>query len=88
MTDNKEPETEKLKEFFNQDVEEVKKPTTDVVKETKSKLLMLLITESPHMIDKYKKLIGHLGSLLQTSMVYAYSKGYNDAIKLITKENN
>lgn len=61
--------------------------TKDLVKETKAKMLTLLIIETPSLVEKYAKLIKYTGSLLSTSMTIAYSKGLNDAAKLINKEN-
>lgn len=54
--------------------------------EIKTRLLMLLITETPHLTQKYAKLIGYVGGLLSTSMIVAYAKGLSDAAKLINQE--
>jgi hypothetical protein len=67
---------------------ETKVETKDPAKELKAKLLTLLITETPSLVEKYAKLIKYTGSLLSTSMTIAYSKGLSDAAKLINKETN
>lgn len=58
----------------------------DPVKETKAKLLTLLITETPHMVTKYEKLISYVGDLLSKSMTLAYARGLSDAAKLLNQE--
>jgi hypothetical protein len=40
------------------------------------------------MVTDYKNTIKQNGGLLTQSMVYAYSKGLNDAIKVILKEDS
>lgn len=61
------------------------KEHTDAEKE-KQRLLILLHKEAPAMVADYKSMIRHTGGLLTTSMTYAYSKGLNDALKLLTKD--
>jgi hypothetical protein len=52
----------------------------------KERLLVLLLKNSREMVSEYKVLVKHTGGLLAQSMAYAYSKGINDATKLIAKE--
>ena len=42
----------------------------------------------PGMTSDYKMLIKHTGGMLSASMAFAYSKGLNDALKLILKGDN
>lgn len=47
---------------------------------------MLLLKNRDSMTADYRNTIKHTGGLLTSSMAYAYSKGINDAMKLIQKE--
>lgn len=60
----------------------------DLVKAEKERLLILLMSNSARMAAEYKQLVKPTGGLLTNSMVYAYSKGLNDALKLLTKDEN
>lgn len=42
----------------------------------------------PFLSNDYKNLIKHTGGLLTSSMTYAYTKGLQDAVTFILKENN
>lgn len=53
----------------------------------RNRLAGLLFQKSIEMTNDYGKLIRHTGSLVSASMVFAYSKAFNDCIKLILKEN-
>lgn len=64
---------------------EVKTPV-DLVKQEKERLLVLVLKNRAKMVSDYKNTIRHTGGLLTTSMTYAYSKGINDILKLLTKE--
>lgn len=61
---------------------------TGEAEKEKSRILTLLITETPNMTQKYAKLIGYVGNMLSTSMTIAYTKGLTDAAKLINKESD
>lgn len=52
----------------------------------KQRIVTLIITRMQQMTSDYNSVIKHTGGLLTSSMTYAYSKGINDIIKLITKE--
>ncbi len=58
----------------------------EIRKQEKQRLLALVITKSHNMTMDYKNTIKHTGGLLTTSMGYAYSKGIQDIIKLLSKE--
>jgi hypothetical protein len=60
--------------------------TIKIKKEEKDKIVTYLITRSEDMVSDYRNTIKHSGGLLTQSMTFAYSKGVNDIIKLITKE--
>lgn len=64
---------------------ELPKEDKDVAKTEKERLLVLLLKNSAQMTAEYRILIKNTGGLLTNSMVYAYSKGINDAIKLLTR---
>lgn len=69
---------------------EVKLPQTDEkdpLVEERMRLAGLLFQKSIDMTNDYKRIISHTGSLVSASMVFAYSKAFNDCIKLILKEN-
>ncbi len=73
--------------------DEVKVPNSEVkeVDQAEAERLRLatkLFKEMDFMSQQYKALIQHTGGLVTSSMVYAYSKGIQDVIKLILKENN
>lgn len=63
-------------------------PEVDKAKAEKERLLILILKNAMPLTQDYKNLIKHTGGLLQTSMGYAYSKGIQDVIKLLTKEGN
>ena len=65
---------------------EVPKEQDPLVAE-RMRLAELLFTKSIDMTNDYKRVISHTGSLVSASMVFAYSKAFNDCIKLILKEN-
>ena len=52
----------------------------------KQRIVTLIVTKGLNMTQDYKNTIKYTGGLLSTSMGYAYSKGIQDVIKLITKE--
>lgn len=58
------------------------------VEAERNRLAGLLFHKSVEMTNDYKTLLRHTGGLLTASMVFAYSKAWNDAIKLILQENN
>lgn len=58
----------------------------DLAKAEKERILTLIFKNAMPLTQDYKNLIKHTGGLLQTSMSYAYSKGIQDVIKLLTKE--
>ena len=60
----------------------------DVLGTERTRLAALLFEKSVEMTNDYKTLIKHTGGLLSASMTFAYSKAWNDAIKLILKENS
>jgi len=68
---------------------ETEQPKTyeDGVKAEKNRLTTLLLKERNSQVSDYKNTIKHTGGLLTQSMTYAYSKGLNDALKLLTKES-
>lgn len=73
------------------DTKDLELPDTtpkDPAEVEKTRLAELMFKEAPYLSAKYRALIQHKGSLLSESMTYAYSKGINDAIKLILKETN
>lgn len=47
------------------------------------RIMTLLVSNRAEMAAKYRALIKQNGSLLTESMTYAYSKGLEDAFKLI-----
>ncbi len=53
----------------------------------KQRIVMLIITNGMRMTEDYKNTIKRTGGLLTSSMTYAYSKGIQDVIKLLTKES-
>lgn len=50
------------------------------------RLVEVLFNKKDKLTADYKNTIRQNGSLLTASMVYAYAKGLNDAIKILTKE--
>jgi hypothetical protein len=69
---------------------EVKVPApdeTDPMVAERTRLATLLFTKSIDMTNDYRRVISHTGSLVSASMVFAYSKAFNDCIKLLLKEN-
>lgn len=72
------------------DTAETQLPVTteqDPLVAERNRLAGLLFQKSIDMTNDYGKLIRHTGSLVSASMVFAYSKAFNDCIKLILKEN-
>lgn len=65
---------------------ELPKETKDAATVEKERLLVLLLSNSARMAAEYRNLIKSTGGLLTSSMVYAYSKGLNDALKLLTQD--
>jgi nitrate reductase NapAB chaperone NapD len=61
--------------------------TDKAISKERERLILKLVSNSAHMAADYKNTIKHTGGLLTASMVYAYSKGLNDALKLLTKED-
>ncbi len=64
---------------------EIKSPSNPA-KEEQMRLTQELFKAIPSMAADYKILVRHTGGLLSASMAVAYSKGLNDALKLILKE--
>ena len=67
------------------------KPTDDqkTINEERLRLTKLVHEKREELAAKYRVLINHTsnaGQMLTSSMVYAYSKGINDVIKLLTQE--
>ncbi len=52
----------------------------------KQRLLTIILKNAMPMTQLYKNMLKSQGGLLQSSMGYAYSKGIQDVIKLLTKE--
>ncbi len=67
-------------------------PTTDIVGDAVSKermrLVVKLASKGAGMAADYKNTIKHTGGLLTQSMTYAYSKGFQDALKLLTAKED
>lgn len=61
-----------------------KEETTPEQKE-QIRLVTELLKNRDSMVAEYRALIKHSGGLLTNSMVFAYSKGINDTIKLASK---
>ena len=51
----------------------------------RARIMTVMLKESMHQVAQYKALIKHTGSVVMTSMIYAYSKGLNDCFKLVAK---
>ncbi len=69
--------------------ESKEKIAEDVAKELKKadKPWMSIYKGAPFLVEKYRALLkGHTSSLVTQSMIFAYQKGLNDAIKLLQKE--
>lgn len=49
-------------------------------------IIMKVRGEAPKLTSSYRQLIKNSGGLLTESMVFAYNRGINDIIKIITKE--
>lgn len=73
---------------MTEDNDNLKKAADEAVKKERARLAKFLFDKSLHMSADYRNTIRHTGGLVTSSMVYAYSKGLNDAIKLLLKENN
>lgn len=63
------------------------KEAKDPAQVEKERLLVLLLKNAVSMTSSYKQSIAHTGGLLTSSMTYAYSKGIQDTIKLLTKKD-
>ncbi len=63
--------------------EEIKK----AVEAERVRILTLLVSNVGEKAAQYKALIKNTGGLLTQSMVFAYSKGFQESIKLITKDS-
>lgn len=61
--------------------------TKDPAEVERLRLAKKLFDDSQFMAQQYKALIQHTGGLVTSSMVYAYGRGLQDAIKLILQEN-
>ncbi len=68
--------------------EALKSLKKEAAKAERMRLSKLLFDKSLYMTAEYKTLIKHTGGLVSSSMGYAYSKGLNDALKLLLKEGN
>ncbi len=55
-------------------------------KQEKKSVAEKLFKRMPKMTSDYEQLVRYTGSYLSKSMVVAYNKGLNDALKLIMKE--
>jgi hypothetical protein len=62
-------------------------PKTNILAEERTRLAGEIFKKTPYMAAEFKVLIKHTSGLLQQSMVHAYTKALNDAVKLILKEN-
>lgn len=62
------------------------KEDKDPVKIERERMLVLILSNSARMAAEYRTLIKSTGGLLTTSMVYAYSKGINDTLKLLAQD--
>jgi hypothetical protein len=51
----------------------------------RERILTQILTEQQSMVAKYKALIKHTGGMIETSMIFAYSKCFDDLFKLISK---
>lgn len=58
----------------------------DAVSAERERLILKLVSNSASMASDYRNTIKKTGGLLTQSMTYAYSKGLNDALKLLTKD--
>lgn len=65
---------------------ELPKEKKDTAKSEKERLLIVLLSNSGRLAAEYRTLIAHTGGLLTSSMVFAYTKGLNDALKLLTQD--
>lgn len=65
-----------------------KELTKKAADEEKVRLLTKLYKERIPSVSDYKSTIKHTGGLLTESMGYAYAKGYENAIKVLTKEDD
>lgn len=63
------------------------KPTKekDPTAEERTRILTQILANKDKMTSEYKQLVKHTGSLVSSSMAYAYSKAFNDVFKLIAK---
>lgn len=67
---------------------ELPKPAKDTsLIEERNRLAGELFRKTPYLAAEFKLTIQHTGGLVQRSMVHDYTKGLNDAVKLILKEN-
>lgn len=67
--------------------EAIETPKEKTPQQVRAELAGLLFQKSTGMAAEYKQLIRHTGGLMSQSMVVAYTRGINDVIKLILKQN-
>lgn len=60
----------------------------DLAKAEKERILMMILKNASSMTEDYKNLIQYTGGLLKSSMGYAYAKGIQDIIRLLTTEGS
>ena len=60
----------------------------DPVTTERQKLIATIFQNKDKMCSEYGMLVKHTGSLVSTSMVFAYNKAFNDIIKLLLKGDN
>ena len=56
------------------------------VQEERVRILTILLREQAPAASDYRQTIKHTGGLLTQSMTFAFTKGFQTAFKLITKE--
>lgn len=78
-----EGETTPKKEYTPEEQDLIKKGAT----EERQRILALVFGNKETMTAEHKVLVKHTGSYLTGSMSIAYSRAFNDIIKLILKEN-
>jgi hypothetical protein len=58
----------------------------DIASKEQERLILKLVSNQAKMAADYKNTIKRTGGLLTTSMTFAYAKGLQDALKLLTKD--
>lgn len=58
----------------------------DATSKERERILILILKNAAPMASDYRHMLKPVGGLMTSSMVYAYSKGIQDVLKLITKE--